>query len=71
MKWIDTVREAAKRLRNGREKTILLNACKFDNMPRKQKPFINFLKSSGKCRDEEVAKRVWASLEECLKWARN
>ncbi|KAI6177128.1 Ribosomal-L16 domain-containing protein [Aphelenchoides bicaudatus] len=53
-----------------KKRQILLNACKHENMPRKQKPFLNFLKSSGKCRDEKVAMRVWESFQQCLEWAK-
>jgi hypothetical protein len=66
---LDTVRDATKKLHNSREKQILQNACKHENMPRKKKPFINFLKSSGKCRDPEVAEKVWENLQQCLVWA--
>lgn len=64
------VREATKKLRNGREKQILMNACKNENMPRKRKPFINFLKNSGKCRDDDIAEKVWNSLQLCLEWVK-
>ncbi|KAI6188507.1 hypothetical protein M3Y98_00362300 [Aphelenchoides besseyi] len=56
-KWIETIREVVQKLPYGPTKNLLLKALKNDNMPRKQKPFINYLKNACKCHDQKACRR--------------
>ncbi|KAI6239069.1 Zf-LYAR domain-containing protein [Aphelenchoides fujianensis] len=68
-KWLDQIRDVINKMPGSAERALLKKAVLKDNMPRKQKPFINFLKNACGCRDQQKAESAWKVLQEALQKA--
>jgi cell growth-regulating nucleolar protein len=66
--WIDQIQQAvSKGALPPKISGIIQRLLSFDNIPRKQAKFKNFLRTSVNVRDEGLAEQVWKALESCTK----
>ncbi|CAD5227948.1 unnamed protein product [Bursaphelenchus okinawaensis] len=65
-RWHELVNLIAERLPPGNAKLLLTRFRVYDNIPRKKKQFLNFLRSSFHLNDNNIAESVWDSLQKEL-----
>jgi len=66
--WIEQIQQAVSRGGlSPKISSIIQRLLSFDNIPRKQSKFKNFLRTSVNVRDEGLAEEIWKTLETCTK----
>lgn len=60
--WVDSIKNAADNEKDSAVREALLRITEYDNCPRKEKPFINFVKNSLRL-PESIVTKAWKALE--------
>ncbi|TKR61543.1 hypothetical protein L596_028639 [Steinernema carpocapsae] len=61
--WVAQVQAAIQHVQDRSLRSLLEQIAGFDNIPRKEKKFINFLQNSMRIRNAELCKKAWAAIE--------
>uniref|UniRef100_A0A0N4ZX17 Zf-LYAR domain-containing protein n=1 Tax=Parastrongyloides trichosuri TaxID=131310 RepID=A0A0N4ZX17_PARTI len=61
--WCEQVSKAIENVKEEDLKCILRQVSKFDNIPRKQAKFLNFLSNSLRIKDRNLCERAWKAIE--------